>query len=189
MMRHRGTVTIETDRLLLRKFRLEDVDAAYRNWMSDGRVTKFLSWPTHTDISVTGRVIGSWLESADAPDCYQWAIVLKELGEPIGTISVVDKDEDMDMVEIGYCIGCNWWRRGITSEAFAAIIPYLFDEVGVNRIEAWHDPDNPGSGGVMRKCGLKYEGTLRKAGKNNRGIVDKSVYGLLKSEWVAGIQH
>ena len=37
-MRHKGTMTIETDRLLLRKFRIEDVDAAYRNWMSDERV-------------------------------------------------------------------------------------------------------------------------------------------------------
>lgn len=185
-MRHKGTMTIETDRLLLRKFRIEDVDAAYRNWMSDERVTKFLSWKTHADISQTRSVIGSWMEIVDAPDRYQWAIALKELGEPIGTISVVDKDEDLDMVEIGYCIGCAWWRRGITSEAFAAIIPYLFDEVGVNRIEARHDTDNPGSGGVMRKCGLKYEGTLRKACRNNRGIVDVNVYGLIKSEWMAG---
>ncbi len=67
-------------------------------------------------------------------DIYQWAIVLKELGEPIGYISVVSKNERLNIVHIGYCIGRNWWHRGFTSEAFKAIIPFFFEEIGVNRI-------------------------------------------------------
>lgn len=174
---------IETPRLLLRPFRAEDAEAAYRNWTSDDKVTEFLRWPTHASAEVTAAVIGDWIRESAKPDFYQWAIELKELGEPVGTISVVEKNDDLDLLQIGYCIGSRWWHRGITSEAFAALIPYLFDEVGANRIESMHDPDNPHSGDVMKKCGLTYEGTLRQADRSNKGVVDACMYSILRSEW------
>ena len=182
-MKHGGTKRIETERLVLRAFQPSDVEPAYRNWTSDDKVTEFLRWPTHEDVTVTERVITDWIEQSTKPDFYQWAIVLKELDEPIGTISVVEQNETLNSVHIGYCIGSKWWHQGITSEAFAAIIPYLFDAVGVNRIESQHDPNNPYSGEVMKKCGLRYEGTLRQADFNNKGIVDACMYSLLKSDW------
>jgi len=182
-MNHCGTKTIETGRLILRAFRPSDAAAAYRNWTSDGKVTEFLRWPTHSDISVTERVIGDWAGQSEKPDFYQWAIVLKEIGEPVGTIGVVSRNDALAILHIGYCIGSRWWHRGITSEAFRAIIPFLFGEVGANRIESQHDPNNPHSGDVMKKCGLRYEGTLRQADHSNRGVVDAAVYSLLRSEW------
>lgn len=183
-MKHQGTKTIETDRLLLRKFRIEDVEAAYRNWTSDAKVTEFLRWPTHENLSVTEEVIKRWISASEKADFYQWAIVLKTIGQAIGTISVVGKNDALDILHIGYCIGSPWWHQGITSEAFSAIIPYLFEEVEANRIEAQHDPQNPNSGLVMKKCGLKYEGTLREADISNKGIVDACIYSLLRSEWM-----
>ena len=60
----------------------------------------------------------------------------------------------------------------------------MFEEVGANRIESQHDPDNPNSGLVMKKCGLTYEGTLRQADYSNRGIDDACIYSLLKEEWI-----
>ena len=182
-MEHKGTVTIETNRLILRKFSEADIEPAFRNWTSDDNVTKYLRWPTHSDIAVTQRVIGQWVKESDKADFYQWAIELKELGEPIGTISIVEKNERLNILHIGYCVGSKWWHQGITSEAFSAIIPFLFDEVGANRIESQHDPDNPNSGLVMKKCGLTYEGTLRQADYSNRGIVDACIYSLLKKDW------
>ena len=181
-MRHKGTVTMETDRLVLRKITMEDAEAGFRNWMSDNRVTEFLRWPTHTDISVSKWVIGEWISEYEKENFYQWAIELKDLGEPIGTISVVGMDEKTKKVPIGYCIGRKWWRQGYTSEALAALISFFFEEVGANRIEAQHDPNNPGSGMVMKKCGMKYEGTLRSSDRNNQGICDACWYALLRSE-------
>ena len=182
-MEHKGTKTIETERLILRQFTADDAEAVYRNWTSDDKVTEFLRWPTHDSIKTTENVLLGWIESYYKPDFYQWAIELKELGEPIGTISVVDKNENVGSVHIGYCIGSRWWHMGYTSEAFAGIIPFLFREVGANRIESQHDPENVYSGNVMKKCGLKYEGTLRQADFSNRGIVDASMYSLLREEW------
>ena len=182
-MTHQGTKTIETDRLILRKFIPEDVGPAFQNWCSDDQVTKFLTWPTHKDVSVTEKVINDWISRYEDNTFYQWAIVYKEIGEPIGSISVVEIDEKAKKVHVGYCIGRKWWHQGITSEAFAAIIPFLFDEVKANRVEARHDSNNPNSGKVMKKCGLKYEGTLRMADWNNQGIVDACMYGLLAEEY------
>lgn len=182
-MNHKGTKTIETQRLLLRRFSMNDAEFMFDNWESDERVTEFLRWKTATDISETKIILEEWISGYEKPDFYQWAIVLKEINEPIGSISVVGKNEMLDIVHIGYCIGSKWWHKGITSEAFSAVIPYFFDEIGVNRIESQHDPDNPNSGKVMQKCGLKYEGTLRQADWNNKGIVDACMYSLLKSEW------
>ena len=59
---------------------------------------------------------------------------------------------------------------------------FLFDVVNVNRIEARHDPRNSNSGKVMKKCGMKYEGTLRCSDRNNQGVCDACYYALLKSE-------
>ena len=93
-MNHLGTVTLETQRLLLRKFTLEDPPAAFANWTSDDQVTKFLRWPTAQSVADTQEVIRSWVENYRDPSFYQWAILLKEndIG-PIGTISVVDRKE------------------------------------------------------------------------------------------------
>ena len=71
----------------------------------------------------------------------------------------------------------------MTSEALARVIPFFFDVVKANRIESQHDPNNPNSGNVMRKCGLQYEGTLRQADFNNQGIVDAARYALLARDY------
>lgn len=182
-MNHLGTVTLETPRLILRKFVLTDAACMYKNWTNDHQVTKFLTWPTHTSIQDSHDIIHLWMNEYANPKTYQWCIELKEIHEPIGTISVVHMNEEIDCVEIGYCIGRNFWNKGITLEAFAAVIRFLFEEVGVNRIEARHDTNNPNSGKVMMKCGLKYEGTRAMADRNNSGICDTALYGLLARDY------
>ena len=183
MLTHKGTQTIETDRLILRRAVQEDAQPMFRNWASDPEVTKYMTWPAHGSIAVSEMVIGSWIQEYEQDSYYQWMIVLKELGQPIGSISVVRRNDPVEEAEIGYCIGSSWWHKGITTEAFSAVIGYLFTEVGMNRIVARHDPNNPHSGGVMRKCGLTYEGTSRSSSRNNQGICDAANYAILRSEW------
>ncbi len=184
-MEHKGTITLETERLILRRFTESDAEAAFKNWTSSDAVTKFLRWETYRDISVMRDYINFQLENYKKTDTYDWAIVLKELGEPIGSMGAVAFNERARSVEIGYCIGEKWWRRGYTSEALSAVIRFFFEEVGVNRVYSEHDPRNPNSGRVMEKCGMKYEGTLRQADFNNAGICDTCVYGILAEEYNA----
>ena len=182
-MRHLGTRQLETERLILRRFEIGDAEAMYKNWASDPDVTKYLTWPTHADMDVSRAVLEDWTASYSKTDYYQWAIVLKEHGsDPIGSIAAVHRNDDIDMIHIGYCLGKAWWHRGIMSEALKAAMDFFFDKVGANRIESRHDPRNPHSGMVMKKCGMKYEGTMRSADRNNQGLCDASWYALLRSE-------
>lgn len=181
-MKHLGTQTLETSRLILRKFTLDDAPAMHANWASDPEVTKFLTWPVHPNADVSRMVLESWVKAYDDPKDYQWAIELKEIGQPIGSIGVVGQNEQTEMLHIGYCIGQSWWHKGIMTEALQAVMNFLFDEVGANRLEARHDPRNPHSGAVMKKCGMKYEGTMRSAAWNNQGLCDACCYAILKSD-------
>lgn len=182
-MKHCGTQLLETERLILRRYKQEDAAAMYRHWASDPEVTKYLTWPTHASQQVSEWVIGEWLKTYSDDHTYHWAIVLKENGdEPIGDIAVVEQKDEIGMAHIGYCLGRDWWHQDIMSEALKAVMDYLFNTVGVNRIESRHDPRNPHSGGVMQKCGMTYEGTHRQADRNNQGICDACYYAILRSE-------
>lgn len=181
-MKHLGTQYLETSRLILRRFTPEDSQAMYENWASDPEVTRYLTWPAHSSPEVSTWVLNDWISHYAEADFYQWAIVPKDLGQPIGSISVVEKNDRVQSVEIGYCIGRPWWHRGYTTEALQRVISFFFEAVGVNRVEARHDARNPHSGGVMEKCGLRREGLLRQRDWNNQGICDAVWYGLLAAE-------
>lgn len=182
-MKHKGTQLIETPRLILRMAQMTDAEAMFRNWASDPEVTKFLTWPTYQSIDSAYTILDIWVKEYEKPDFYQWMIELKDINEPIGSISVVHHRDDIAEAEIGYCIGQSWWHKGIMTEALAAVIQFLFTEVGMNRIEAKHDVNNPHSGGVMKKCGMKYEGTSRSSDRNNQGICDIAHYAMLHNDF------
>jgi ribosomal-protein-alanine N-acetyltransferase len=185
-MNHKGTVLLETDRLILRRFCIEDADAMFRNWANDVEVTKYLTWPAHSDVSVSKTVINSWLGLYQKINHYSWTIVLKEIDEPIGSIAAVEQRDDIGMVHIGYCIGRKWWRCGYASEALIRLVRFFFDDVGANRIETRHDPRNPNSGKVMQKAGLRYEGIFRDADINNQGVCDAARYAILADDFYGG---
>ena len=180
-MKHLGTVMIKTERLILRRFTVEDAPAMYRNWASDPEVTKYLTWPAHSDLKISRMVLEDWVGEYEKENYYQWAIEFE--GQAIGSISVVSGNDRVEMVHIGYCIGKAWWHRGIMTEALGAVIRFFFVDVGVNRIETRHDPNNPHSGAVMRKCGMKFEGTMRQSDWNNQGICDAIWYSILRSDY------
>lgn len=183
MLNHKGTNIIETPRLVLRPFRSEDAPAMFANWASDREVARFLTWNAHRSLADSENVLNMWVAAYNDIKTYRWAIVPKENGEPIGAIDIVHIYDNTDAAEIGYCIGKNWWNNGIVTEAFSAVIPYLF-EVGFNRLEAVHAVKNPASGRVMEKCGLKYEGTLRRFFRSTAGeLLDISYYSILREEF------
>ena len=180
---HKGTVRLETPRLILRRFVISDVKDAFNSWCSDPEVTKYLTWPPHKDISVTRGFIKTRLDGYVKDDFYSWAMELKATGQVVGTIGPVHQKEDISMVHMGYAMGKAWWGCGYMTEALGRAVKFFFEEVGVNRIEARHDPRNAGSGRVMQKAGLLYEGTWREADINNQGICDAACYAVLAGEY------
>ncbi len=189
MLNHKGTKIIETERLILRPYRSSDAEPMFRNWASDREVTKYLTWNAHRSVSETEAVINKWLAEYNELSRYNWVIVLKELGEPVGSIDVTRIYDNIGAADIGYCLSRQWWNKGIMTEAFGAVIKYLFEEIGFLQIRAEHAAPNAASGKVMRKCGLTYEGTLRKFYRANSGeLFDICYYSILREEYSGRLQ-
>ncbi len=184
MLNHKGTKIIETERLILRPYRNSDAETMFKNWASDREVAKYVTWSAHRSITETETVINKWLAEYNELSRYNWVIVLKEFGEPVGAIDVAHIYDNIGAAEIGYCLGRQWWNKGIMTEAFKAVIKYLFEDIGFLRIQAEHAVPNAASGRVMQKCGLTYEGTLRRFFRAASGeLLDISYYSILKEEY------
>jgi len=162
---------------------LDDVDAMFDNWASDPVVTKYLAWPAYTDKAPLREYLAACVSEYDNPARYRWGIELADDATLIGNIAANDADDAIQMKGLGYCIGQPWWGQGYTTEALSAVIAYLIEQVGVNRVEAWHDPANAASGRVMEKCGMRLEGTLRARGHSNLGIVDAAMWAILADDY------
>ena len=183
MTTHKGTVTLETERLILRRFRMDDAGDMLCNWAASERVTRFLTWEPYTSVKDVRDYIRFVIDSYKEGK-YDWVIVRKDTREAIGSIGIVSQRDDIASCEVGYCLGERFWGLGIMPEAFSEVIRFLFEEVGMNRIQSTHDPHNPQSGRVMEKCGLRCEGTMRQAAKNNQGVCDVVMRAILKEEYL-----
>jgi [ribosomal protein S5]-alanine N-acetyltransferase len=186
-MNHKGTVMLETERLILRRFTMEDLEQMFNNCWSDFEVWKWTSYKpmksVHDVIHVAEMFTDEWLGAYERPNRYSWAIELKSSGEIIGRFFGMHPDDTISQVELAYELGQNWWNQGLMTEAVKAVIDFFFKEVGLNRIYANHASENPASGKVMQKCGMTYEGTMRQACKCNNGLFDKVNYAILADEY------
>lgn len=177
LIHHKGTNTIETLRLVLRRFKAEDAEDMFHNWAGDPEVCKYLLWGPHKNAEASRKRIMQWVNNYDIDSSYIWAIELKAKNMAIGSISVELTYDSVFTCEVGYCIGRDYWNRGIMTEALRAIMHYLFYEVGYQQIQAKHDLLNPASGMVMQKAGMHFARYEYQAGVRRDGsYYDCAVY-------------
>lgn len=176
-IQHKGTVTIETLRLVLRRFEESDARDMYQNWAGDPEVCKYLAWGPHSSEEVSRKRIMAWVSNYFRQNSYVWALERKKYKEVIGSISVEMTDDTSGSCEVGYCLCRNYWGQGLMPEALIAVQHYLFYEIGYRSIIAKHDVLNIASGRVMQKSGMKYYKTLPKVGVRRDGTdYDCDVY-------------
>ena len=167
---------LETDRLKLRKIKIEDAKAMFDVYTQDERVTKYTRWNPHKNLNDTIKFV-EYCISDSKP---RWMITLKENNAVIGMIDVVRIDNIENSCEIGYVIGYDYWNKGYVTEAFKTIIENLFKS-GYDKINACHHFENVGSGKVMLKCGMKYINTEKGIAKYGTDeLVDVLNYEILK---------
>jgi len=121
MLTQKGTQIINTDRLLLRRFRCDYAYDMFKNWVNDREVTKFLTWKPHNNVEGTKKIIEQWVNEYEHNNIYNWAIEVKKTGEVIGGISIVKLDENNYSCEIGYCMSRKYWSKGIMSESLKVV--------------------------------------------------------------------
>lgn len=179
-MNYQGTKEINTKRLFLRKFQMKDAADMFNNWASDNEVTRYLLWNTHKDIKETKAVIKLWTKNYQDELYFNWAIVLKSINQPIGSIGLVEIDLEKKCCEVGYCISKKYWNQGITSEALKAILDFLLNKNDFEQVVAKHQKENLYSGKVMEKCGMHYLSTRKLFLENKNKTIEVSAYYIKK---------
>lgn len=146
-----NTPTLITDRLILRRFSENDIDAIY-SIFSDAEVNTFLPWfPLKSLDEARCFFKEKYDRQYKQAIAYNYAVYLKSDNSPIGYINVSTDDSR----DFGYGLLKRFWHKGIAAEAGKAVTEQLKKD-GIPYITATHDIKNPRSGGVMKKLGMKY---------------------------------
>jgi ribosomal-protein-alanine N-acetyltransferase len=151
-----NTPAIETERLLLRRFRPEDIPALFSIY-GDREVNTYLPWRPLASCQEAERLFENEYAAAyREPRGYRYAVCLKADDIPIGYVHV-DPEGARDL---GYALSRAFWHQGIAVEAARAAAAQAKQD-GLPFITATHDVNNPRSGSVMRALGMRYQYTYR----------------------------
>ena len=154
-MQHSGTHTIDTPRLLLRRFEAKDLDDMLRNWASDPSVQNEYGEPVYSDAAEAKGLLDKYISGYESESFYRWAVIEKESGQNIGQIAFCRVYEDIRTAEIEYCISSAFQGHGYAGEALSAVISEIFATTDFRRLEAYHRAENKKSGRVLEKSAMK----------------------------------
>ncbi|MFD1414265.1 GNAT family N-acetyltransferase [Oceanobacillus jeddahense] len=172
---------LETERLLLREMKKEDLQDVY-SYASNPELTTFLMWEHHKTIKDSEAFIDLLINQYQKGTGGAWAIVWKENNSVIGTMDLGWKPKQYS-AELAYALSLDYWRKGIGTEAAKAVLCFGFETLKLERIDARCHPDNIASYKLMEKLGMTYEGTLRKSMQRKGKQEDAKIYSILKDEF------
>jgi len=178
---YRNLPLLETDRLVLRKLKRDDVLDLF-SYASRSEVSKYVTWDAHRSVrdskNFINFVLGQYREHRIAP----WGIEDKKTRKLIGTVGFVWWKPEEGTAEIGYALSPEYWGKGIMTEAAKKLIAFGFERMYLIRIQARCFAENIASARVMEKSGMTYEGTLRKAVYRKGKHWDIKIYSILREE-------
>jgi len=172
--------TLETKRLILRPWKLEDLEDFYE-YAKEAEVGPSAGWKPHENKEYTLVILKSFIEKDEV-----WAIVNKENGKVVGSLGnhVDSKRRGVTSRMIGYVLSKDYWGQGLMVEAVIKVLEYLFTEENVDVISCYHYPFNLRSKRVIEKSGFKFEGILRKATTHYSGeVYDDYCYSIIREEF------
>ena len=138
---------LSTERLTLRRARLEDLDALFAIF-SDAEVMRFWSSPPHADLAVTQAMLDRWLSGGGPVRYFVW----EHEGRVIGAGGAPGE------VEVGYILGRGHWGQGFAQEAMGRIIAHLWDTTDWPHLTADVDPRNRASVLLLTRLGFTVTG-------------------------------
>lgn len=183
MLNHRGTILLDSERLILRPFEYTDNADMLEYWASDPKIQSMYSEPVYTTTEEVKELLDKYISSYDKKDYYRWAIIEKESNICIGQIAIFLVDNKNHFCEIEYALGSMFHRKGFASEAVRTILDFCFNSVNFHKVQVCHKDGNIASQGVIKKCNFTYEGTLRDFFFMEGKYVSRLYYSILKSEY------
>jgi len=173
--------TLTTQRLILRQPKDTDV-RDFHEYSTDPYVSNSVGWKPHSQMKESLSILHEFATSHSI-----WAIVDKLTNRMIGTIGLVDdpKRTSPKTKMIGYALHEHFWGQGLATEAAKAVIEYAFETLQLDLVSAYHYTYNKKSKSVIAKCGLRYEGVLRKATLSYQDgqPLDEACYSLTRQEY------
>ena len=176
----RNPPVLYTERLLLRKLERYDSADMYE-YSCIPEVTKYLTWEPHPDEAYTHKYLSYIQSQYRAGKFFDWAVVYK--GKMIGTCGFTAINESCLSGEVGYVINPKYSNMGIATEAVKRVLEFGFEVLCLRRIEAHYMPENTASRRVMEKCGMTFEGILRKSMLVKGQLIDVGICSILRSEY------
>ena len=173
---------LSTERLLLRPFRMTDVDDLFA-YTHDSEVARTSSWDAHLTIDEARAFLERTLRGYERGERSIWAMEHLADGRMMGTIGLYEVTTQHARAVLAYALARPAWNSGYTTEAASRIITYGFENLSLNRIEGFCLPQNGASRRVMDKVGMTYEGTLRERMWLKGAFRDLAFYSILKAEW------
>ena len=182
-MNNLGTITLETERLILRKFEINDATLAFNNWFSDPECNKYVSYDLHQNVLETKELIEKLISKYNE-NYYNWVIELKSTHEIIGNITANHVSKKNLNCEVGYSFGSKFWGHGYATEALKKVIDFFLNDCNLYLVEAYHSKSNEASERVMEKAGMKKEATLRSRAMNKitNELEDLICYSITKDD-------
>lgn len=150
---------LSTARLRLRQFRAEDTEAMHECF-ANPEAMRFWNTPVHTKRIETERAVLRFIDCT--PSYYRfWAVADAETDRCLGLVNYHDGHIRSRRAAIGYIIDPARHRQGIGAEAVSAMVEFCFGQLRMHRLQAFIDPDNMASRGLVEKLGFRCEGLLR----------------------------
>ena len=180
----RDVSRIETERLVLRAFALADAPEVQRLAGDRAIAAGTLTIPHPYPDGAAEEWIGRQLDWREDDDSVNFALERRDDGTLVGSIGLAVAREH-DRAELGYWVGRPYWSQGFATEAGLAVVRHGFEALHLNRIYAFHFANNPASGRVLQKLGMRYEGCRRQHTLKWGEYLDNEAYGILRAEWDA----
>lgn len=177
----KNSILITTDRLVLRPVLHGDAQDLYEVF-SDRQVMKYYDLLPFESLERAKEQIEFFTRGFEQRTMIRWGIELKQSGKLIGTCGLFAFNEDALKAELGYELNSSYQGNGFMTEALKAVLDYTFRECGINRVEAFVEPLNTASQGLLEKLGFTKEGTLREYERCRGELIDIIIYGLLRSD-------
>ena len=176
--------TLETEQLILRPFTIDDAPTVQKLAGDKAIAETTLTIPYPYEDGISEEWIGKHEKLFENGKAVNFAITARTGNQLVGAISL-NIEKHFDSAEMGYWIGKPYWNKGYCTEAARVLLDYGFNELGLNRIFAFHMNHNKASGQIMRKIGMTLEGCHRQAVKKWDNYIDLNMYAILKYEYTA----